>query len=229
MQYPEEKKNRFPIFQERLRELQGGMSNTVFADFLGMSRQTVGFYLNGNRIPDILGLEQIARKCNVSSDWLLGLSNSKNTSTEKQQIHQTTGLSERFIDYVIDKKEHDNSLISTLNEFLLPDELTPILLDMHSFPYYLEKLMDSLEKAKEEIEKENLNGNSGELYELVDFWDQEVGEKYSDVRYWRFETVDALTNMFDNIFNYDDIVKKSSEFFNACQTIMLRLEKDFEE
>lgn len=50
------------------------MSNKEFAELLGMSRQTVGFYLNGDRIPDALGILRIAEKCNVSADWLLGLS-----------------------------------------------------------------------------------------------------------------------------------------------------------
>ena len=71
------KEERLPIFKERFRELQGEMSNTEFAAFLGMSRQTVGFYCNGDRIPDAVGLKEIAEKCNVSADWLLGLTDDK--------------------------------------------------------------------------------------------------------------------------------------------------------
>lgn len=97
MEHIKEKKDRFPIFKERFRELQGEMSNTEFADFLGMSRQTVGFYLNGNRVPDIIGLEQISSKCNVSADWLLGLSESKLLDAEIQQICHYTGLSENAV------------------------------------------------------------------------------------------------------------------------------------
>lgn len=78
MKQIEMRKYRFPIFRERFRELQGDMSNTEFAEFLGISRQTVGFYCNGERIPDALGVRAIAEKCNVSADWLLGLSNYPN-------------------------------------------------------------------------------------------------------------------------------------------------------
>lgn len=67
----------FPVFSERLRELRGDRSSVEFAAFLGMSRQTIGFYLNGDRIPDILVLRQIAERCNVSADWLLGMSDIK--------------------------------------------------------------------------------------------------------------------------------------------------------
>lgn len=69
----ERKNERLPIFTERFRELQGEQSNTEFSDFLGISRQSVGFYLNGDRVPDAITLVKIAEKCKVSTDWLLGL------------------------------------------------------------------------------------------------------------------------------------------------------------
>ena len=68
---------RFPQFVKRFRELQGGRDNAEFARVLGLSRQTVGFYLNGDRIPNAFRLKQIAQKCHVSADWLLGLKESQ--------------------------------------------------------------------------------------------------------------------------------------------------------
>lgn len=59
---------RFPQFVKRFRELQGGRNKAEFARFLGLSRQTVGFYLNGDRIPNALRLKNIAEKCNVSAE-----------------------------------------------------------------------------------------------------------------------------------------------------------------
>lgn len=75
MKHGNSQKGRIPVLRERLLELQGEMSNTEFADKLGLSRQTVGFYLNGDRIPDSETLIQICKSCKVSADWLLGLSN----------------------------------------------------------------------------------------------------------------------------------------------------------
>lgn len=66
---------RFPQFTNRFRALRGDRDNTEFAKFLGISRQTVGFYYNGDRIPDAMMLKEIAEKCDVSADWLLGLTN----------------------------------------------------------------------------------------------------------------------------------------------------------
>ncbi len=90
--------NRLPIFTKRFRELQGERTNTEFADFLGISRQTVGFYCNGDRIPDAVVLRQIADKCEVSVDWLLGLSNEQTVEAEVRQICNYTGLSEKTIE-----------------------------------------------------------------------------------------------------------------------------------
>lgn len=70
-----EKKGRLPIFRERLNKLLGDMSITEFAEKVGISRQAMGFYLNGDRIPDSFTLAQICKACSVSSDWLIGLSN----------------------------------------------------------------------------------------------------------------------------------------------------------
>lgn len=69
-------KQRLPIFAKRFNELRGDMSQDEFSKHLGISRPTVGFYENGARIPDALVLRQIAEQCNVSTDWLLGLSDS---------------------------------------------------------------------------------------------------------------------------------------------------------
>lgn len=68
---------RMPVFAERFAELRGDKTQGEFAEFLGISRPTVGFYENGTRLPDAAVLCQIAKKCGVSADWLLGISEYK--------------------------------------------------------------------------------------------------------------------------------------------------------
>ena len=80
----ERKNDRLPIFTERFRELQGEQSNTEFAEFLGISRQTVGFYWNGDRVPDAITIIKIAKKCEVSADWLLGLDDFPTVQQKKE-------------------------------------------------------------------------------------------------------------------------------------------------
>lgn len=88
---------RFPEFTERFRELRGERDNTEFGKFLGISRQTVGFYCNGDRIPDALGLKQIAEKCGVSADWLLGLTDIRTVNSSERAACDYTGLTEETV------------------------------------------------------------------------------------------------------------------------------------
>lgn len=91
---------RFPAFRDAFVELMGEMTIKEFADKLGMSRATVGFYSSGQRIPDALGIKTIAEKCGVSADWLLGLSESQSTDANVQQVHNYTGLSDCAVDFL---------------------------------------------------------------------------------------------------------------------------------
>lgn len=88
---------RMPIFAERFAQLRREMTQAEFAEFLGISRPTVGFYENGVRLPDALLLCQIAEKCNVSADWLLGTTDVKSRNINLQYLCDYTGLSENAL------------------------------------------------------------------------------------------------------------------------------------
>ena len=108
--YVERKNDRLPIFTESFRELQGERSNTEFAAFLGISRQTVGFYFNGDRVPDALTLVKISQRCGVSADWLLGLSNFVN----HEQKQYANDLSDKILDLMESEfDEGDRRRVST--------------------------------------------------------------------------------------------------------------------
>lgn len=95
-----EKNIRFPLFRERFLQLKGERTTVEFAQILGMSRATVGFYESGQRIPDALGIEKICKTCGVSADWLLGISIVKTSDTTTQAICQATGLSEKAVEHL---------------------------------------------------------------------------------------------------------------------------------
>ena len=86
--------SRLPIFQERFKALRGDMTQGQFAKKLGISRPTVGLYESGARIPDAEVLRDIAERCNVSTDWLLGLSDTASPDITVQMVCRETGLSE---------------------------------------------------------------------------------------------------------------------------------------
>lgn len=109
-------KVRFHKFQDAMIQLKGGMTIQEFAEKLGLSRATVGFYLAGERIPDALGVKTIAERCNVSADWLLGLSEKREHDVS---ICEYTGLTETAIEAIrkMDKKTLDglNALLSGIS------------------------------------------------------------------------------------------------------------------
>lgn len=115
--------NRLPIFREHLRELMGDLSVTDFAQKIGLTRQTVGFYLNGDRIPDCETLALICSKCDVSANWLLGLSDVKSPCASIAAINQLTGLSELSIQRLIEANEiRQQARSSQRVEEILKDE-----------------------------------------------------------------------------------------------------------
>lgn len=105
---------RVPKFKERLNSLLGECSVTEFAKTLGISRQTLGFYLNGDRIPDIETLTQICERCSVSADWLLGLSNEPSPDMDFQAISKKLGLGEDAVKRINKMEPGERELINRM-------------------------------------------------------------------------------------------------------------------
>jgi transcriptional regulator with XRE-family HTH domain len=59
------------IFSNRLKILRNGRRKAAFAEYLNTSPQNYGRYEDG-RIPSTVILSQIANRCGVTVDWLLG-------------------------------------------------------------------------------------------------------------------------------------------------------------
>lgn len=60
------------VLSERLRELRGGQSQTVFAAALGMRYQQYARYEKGENSPSADILLRICQAHAVSADWLIG-------------------------------------------------------------------------------------------------------------------------------------------------------------
>lgn len=137
---------RLPIFTERFRELKGKRNDTEFAEFLGISRQTVGFLGNGNRLPDALTLVKISQKCEVSADWLLGLSPVPTPDIDIKGICEQTGLSKNT---VICLKKHCGT---RNNDFVLA-LIDNMLIEDNWAEWQAQARRAALYKAKSEMRK----------------------------------------------------------------------------
>lgn len=77
--------DKMPIFRARFRKLveeEGGI--TAFAALTGFSRQSIGYWYNGPRVPDAASLLQLSEKCHCSVDWILGRVDDDNRSDDQK-------------------------------------------------------------------------------------------------------------------------------------------------
>lgn len=116
-------------FAQRFSSLRSGKTQSEFAELLDISRPTVGFYESGERIPDAITLGRIARICNVSADWLLGLSDVKSVEQNIQVAAATLGISGKAAENLarISTETEDDNIFISLKKSAARDALNRIL------------------------------------------------------------------------------------------------------
>ena len=60
------------IFSERLKKLRGERGKSAFGRLLGITNPSTYHNYESGRVPDSQTVKEIAEKCNVTVDWLLG-------------------------------------------------------------------------------------------------------------------------------------------------------------
>lgn len=88
------------VFATRLREImkergenQTTLASKIASQYVTIQRQTISLYMSGQSKPDTERLTAIAKVLDVSSDWLLGMSDFQEPVAEVRQICNYTGLS----------------------------------------------------------------------------------------------------------------------------------------
>ena len=113
------------VFGKRLKELRKANGYTIeqFAEAVGISKSTVGYYENNNRMPDIEILSRIADVLNVSADYLIGKTNTTATKGKTKTVCDFTGLSDTAVEYLAELvKNRDYGKLSVVNHLF--DELS---------------------------------------------------------------------------------------------------------
>jgi len=148
-------------FKNRFVELCGNKTQQEIADAIGISRATVGYYLSGDRSPDIDVLSRIAHYFGVTSDYLIGLSDAK--QAENADIVERLGLSERTIEEIIYLAKNKGE------EYIVDDELPPITqLNMLDFLLYA-IIRDSDMLSNMAIACEHMSSARFEKYKASEF------------------------------------------------------------
>lgn len=97
------------LFRERINELfkERNCSIVAFADEIGITRQSLTFYLNGDRFPDFPTLQKICQSLNVSADWLLGFSDVRSPSSDIKTACNALHISENTAQTIAHLQEFD--------------------------------------------------------------------------------------------------------------------------
>ncbi len=104
--------NRIRKLREAAKETQSDL-----AELLGVKRQIISYYENGDRVPNIEQIIRIASHYNTNADFLLCFSKTPTTDKNIKFICNYTGLK----DDVVDNIAHNPAIVEVLN-FLLSDE-----------------------------------------------------------------------------------------------------------
>ena len=113
------------VFGKRLKELRKANGYTIeqFADMVGISKSTLGYYENDKRMPDIEILSRIADTLNVNADYLIGRTNTTALKGKMKTVCEFTGLSDCAVEYLSEVvKNKDYAKLSIINHLF--DELT---------------------------------------------------------------------------------------------------------
>lgn len=127
----------FSILAIRIKELRASMNMTQkeFSTFVGCTAATLSAYENGSKSPSLEIVKGIAEKCNVSIDWLCGLSD--------RQVK--SGTYETYGDILTTFFELDNNAEILLSKQKISDycTMTGIFFEDDILDGFLEEWLDA--------------------------------------------------------------------------------------
>lgn len=192
-------------FAERFRGLMSekGTKQATLATYLGVTRQAISTYADGSVIPNAENLKKICLFFDVPSDYLLGLTNSKNKEIFMRQITDKTGLSTSAIENLESLcKEKE---ISTIPPILIIDYMLSNEEYMQNFPwavisYYITKTY-----------AENKFDTSAKDYYYSEFNTESVEFKRYLLLNRIFRVVDNFCNNYKNSFVKNSVLSIGKE------------------
>ncbi len=143
------------VFAKRLRVLMEENKTTQpqLAEAVGVSRQAVGQWKDGNTVPDILDFQKIADFYNVSTDFLLGRAENPLNETDIKEHHFYKKLSAEAIENLETIFDIDLGVPDS-NGFLISVPLAETCNSFFSSPLFFEfisNLADLSARSKQQI------------------------------------------------------------------------------
>lgn len=203
------------IFADRLSELiqeekEAGATHEQICKQAGVGAGAMSEWASDMKTANIESLVKISQYFDVSSDYLLGLTNARTNSIDIKTVCTTTGLGEKFVCNLTKVTQEE---IKELNKFLSSRNLIDFLRNLVQYAWLTEKLRVAIQRNQEDLQR--LKANMSDIDEIDrDYMLEDVEETYADVRYIRFELIDCFSKAFDEIYKVqqeDTAVKQLRE------------------
>lgn len=108
------------VFSARLKELrqESGLTIEAFANEVGVSKSSVGYYENQNRLPDLATAARMAEVLGVTTDYLVGRSNARTSAPKLKNICDYVGLSDKSVKMLARLKKENPKRSAMINQLL---------------------------------------------------------------------------------------------------------------
>lgn len=120
-------------FAVRLRDAMKvrGETRDSLAAKVGVQRQTIGYYANGQSKPDTEKLAKIAEALQVSSDWLIGVQNISKITDEHDSLQYLSSRAVAMLSLYHDIEE--DNVISFIDYIIGDQWLDDLVESIHTF------------------------------------------------------------------------------------------------
>lgn len=115
------------IIGQRINKLlmKNNMKQKELAKELGVADNIVSYFVGGSRTPNIQQIIKISQFFNVSTDYILGLTNIASTDAELKSVCEYTGLSEKVI-----KKLHKTKVSDKATKRKTIEKIIDVILEV---------------------------------------------------------------------------------------------------
>ena len=195
------------------------MKQKELAKLLGVTDNTISYFCSGKRIPNIEQLIQISKFLNVSTDFLLGLSDVKSTDADIKSVCDFTRLNENSLTYLtemtslVNFRQTLNSILGTKQGRKLLFFMSDLLTESKNYNESRLLRLNRLEKINPKEE----NFSPKELFEFSSIGlTAEKNIMPIEIRALKSDTKEVFDQLLNEIFieklnNEDEIRKREIE------------------
>ena len=162
------------IFATRIKDLRDSLKMTQkeFSEYIGIKQQTLSGYERGIMKPPLDIAKGIAEKCNVSLDWLCGLSDKKTSSNIPQtlaDIFEMLFLIQEYSDIQI--YDHEGTVYIRNRDNAITGAAKSTIHAIGFQPFNIDEFMSDWRKMLDALLSETIDA---ELYAL---WKEKILKK----------------------------------------------------